>query len=451
MHFALQWTRWGLRWLVLIGSVSVSVGLSVAVFLALLDIVIVRQWHDAWLLWYLPIAGLATGWLYQRYGQECEMGASLIYGQIKSAWDLPDTADGQLQTSLPVISQYKIPHLMAPLVLIGTLITHLFGGSAGREGTAIQMGGSLTSFLAVRTGCTLQEARILLLAGIASGLAAVFGTPLAAAIFAIEVVGGSARRLIALPVCLCCAVAADLVTTGCGIAHTPYQIDSRSLANLNPLWLIKLTALGIVCGFVCWLFTLWVGAVSGLLQRTVTRRWLRPAVGGCLVILLVGLLDSRSYLGLGVESNPNSLEACSIVNSFHASGTVETWSWLWKLLFTGLTVGSGFKGGEATPLFFIGATLGHVVAQPLGLAIDLTAGLGFVALFAAATRTPLACSLMAIELFANNFNLSDALRLTCCALLVCSLAKWMVDLLAFTVRSITPVKPIATSVASPSE
>ena len=129
------------------------------------------------------------------------------------------------------------------------------------------------------------------------------------------------------------------------------------------------------------------------------RPWLRPAAGGCILILMVLLTGSRDYLGLGVSANPNDPHSVTILSSFMIGG-VALWSWFWKLLFTAVTISSGFKGGDVTPLFFIGASLGNVMGQFLGAPVDLMAGLGFVAVFSGATKTPLACTIMAIELFA---------------------------------------------------
>jgi H+/Cl- antiporter ClcA len=134
-------------------------------------------------------------------------------------------------------------------------------------------------------------------------------------------------------------------------------------------------------------------------QRYIQPAWLIPAVGGVIIIALCWLLGTRDYLGLGVTSQTPS--GVSIVNAFHAGGA-DSWSWLWKLLFTAITLGMGFKGGEVTPLFFIGATLGNTLALLLGAPVDLFAGLGFIAVFAGATNTPIACTLMGVELFGSS-------------------------------------------------
>jgi H+/Cl- antiporter ClcA len=299
-----------------------------------------------------------------------------------------------------------VPSRMAPLVLIGTLITHLFGGSAGREGTAVQMGGSLAGTWARWLRLNEEDTRILLMSGVAAGFGAVFGTPLAGAIFAIEVLAIGRLSYQALIPCLIASIIGDEVESAWGIGHTHFAIvmgDPLSAVSTTTSldWLLsgKVAIAAVFFGLASVLFAELTHALNWTFNRWIAIAWLRPAVGGCIVILLVWLLGDRDYLGLGVAANPNDPAAVTIQSSFQAGGA--GWlSWWWKLLFTAVTVSCGFKGGEVTPLFFIGAALGNVLGQLLGAPVDLMAGLGFVAVFAGATNAPLACTIMALELFA---------------------------------------------------
>lgn len=375
-----------LKWLLICLPLGAIVGSAVALFLWSLDQVTWLHWQYPGLLYLLPAAGIASGLMYRFLGQSSEAGNNLVIEQIH------EPGGG-------------VPTRMAPLVLIGTLITHLCGGSAGREGTAVQMGGSLASTLGRLLRLNADDTRMILLAGVAAGFGAVFGTPLTGTIFALEVLAVGRMSYHALIPCLIASVVGDQVEAAWGVGHTHYTIavaaaiDSEDI-NSSLDWLLtgKVAMAAVLFGLVSAVFAELCHALNWTFKRFIAISWLRPAVGGCLVIAMVWLLGERDYLGLGVAANPHEPEAVTIQSSFQAGGA-EPFSWLWKLLLTAVTVSSGFKGGEVTPLFFIGAALGNILGHLLGAPIDLMAGLGFVAVFAGATKTPIACTLMAIELF----------------------------------------------------
>jgi H+/Cl- antiporter ClcA len=377
------------KWLAISVPSAAVVGSAVALFLWSLDRVTELHWQNQWLLYLLPLAGLASGYLYHRFGKAAEAGNNLIIEQIH------EPGGG-------------VPTRLAPLVLIGTLITHLFGGSAGREGTAVQMGGSLVATFGRWLKLNEDDTRILLTSGIAAGFGAVFGTPLTGAIFAIEVLAIGRMSYTALIPCLIASIVGDQVNTAWGVGHTQYQIAwaasvSATASGITPDW--KLTgkvAIAAVCfGLTSVLFAQLTHGIEWAFKRTIAIPWLRPAFGGIIVVLLTLALRDRDYLGLGVNANPDTPDAVTIQSCFLIGGAAM-FSWWWKLVFTAVTVGSGFKGGEVTPLFFIGAALGNALGHLLGAPVDLMAALGFVAVFAGATNTPLACTIMAIELFAHR-------------------------------------------------
>ena len=378
-----------LRWLAISVPSGAFVGSAVALFLWLLDRVTELHWQHPWLLYLLPLAGLVSGSLYHRFGKTAEAGNNLIMEQIH------EPGGG-------------VPTRMAPLVLIGTLITHLFGGSAGREGTAVQMGGSLVATFGRWLKLNETDTQILLTSGIAAGFGAVFGTPLTGAIFAIEVLTIGRMSYTALIPCLIASIVGDQVNTAWGVGHMQYQVAwaasvSETASGMTLDWrLTGKVAIAAVCfGLTSVLFAQLTHGIAWAFRRTIAIPWLRPAVGGIVVILLTLALRDRDYLGLGVNANPDTPDAVTIQSCFLIGGAAM-FSWWWKLLFTAVTVGSGFKGGEVTPLFFIGAALGNVLGRLLGAPVDLMAALGFVAVFAGATNTPLACTIMAVELFAHG-------------------------------------------------
>jgi H+/Cl- antiporter ClcA len=371
--------------------IGLLAGSASALFLWSLDRVTAARWHSPWLLWLLPVVGFAVGWIYLRFGQKAERGTHLIMDEIH-------TPGG------------GVPARMAPLVLFGTLATHLCGGSAGREGTALQMGGSLADAFSRLCRIEGSTRRTLLIAGIAAGFGSVFGTPLAGAIFAIEVlvVGRLAYRDF-LPA-LIASIVGDLTCSAWGIDHAFFSLGAADgtpfLAMLELGLVAKIIAAAVIFGMISRGFSEVTHRLQASFKRFVAYAPLRPLLGGLTVIALVYVLGSRDYLGIGVTS-PDP-KAVTLLSAFQTEGA-EPWSWAGKFLFTTVTLASGFKGGEVTPLFFIGATLGHAIAVPLGAPVALFAGLGLIGVFAGATKTPLACTVLGLELFGAHYSVYFAL------------------------------------------
>jgi len=376
-----------LRWSLLIFPVAVVIGLLVALFLWLLDVATTTRWQNTWLIFLLPVAGIIISWLYRYYGKNSAAGNNLIIDEIHKPGG-------------------GVPARMTPLILFTTLLTHLVGGSAGREGTAVQMGGSISALFSRWFKLHHQQKRILLMCGMSAGFGAVFGTPVAGAIFALEVLTIGRIKYDALIPCLIAAIIADVTCSSCGIHHTQYSIVFKDDgARLFPhiafdvLLLVKVVVAGVLFGLVGFLFATLSHFIKSKSNQCIPKKWLVPVVGAVLIVGISYLLGTFDYLGLGV-TNPNT-NGLSIVNAFNAGGA-GYFSWFWKLLLTAITLSMGYKGGEVTPLFFIGATLGNTLAVLTGAPIDLFAGLGLIAVFAGATNTPLACTLMGIELFGSE-------------------------------------------------
>lgn len=383
-----------LKWLVLVIPVSLVVGSLVALFLWLLDEVTIWRFSNNWLLYQLPLAGVFIYFLYNKVGKNTEAGNNLILDEIHK----PESG---------------VPARMAPLVLLTTILTHLFGGSAGREGTAVQIGGSMANLLGNWFNLNEEDKKIILMSGIAAGFGAVFGTPITGALFALEVLAVGRIKYNALFPCLIASIIADMTCSLWGIEHTHYQIGYKpalnhtfSVIHFDFILIAKIALSGIVFGLVSYFFAELSHIIKFYSQKLIPIKWLIPFIGGLIVVFLTFLIGKNDYLGIGVTS-PDT-HVVTIVSAFHAGGA-DTFSWFWKLVFTVITLSMGFKGGEVTPLFFIGATLGNTLAIYLGAPIDLLAGLGFIAVFAGATNTPIACTMMGVELFGGDYVLYYAI------------------------------------------
>jgi H+/Cl- antiporter ClcA len=339
-------------------------------FLDGLDRVTDYRVEHPWLPWVLPGGGLVIGVAYHYLGGRATEGTSLLLDEIHAP------ARG-------------VPRRMAPLVLVGTWITHVVGGSAGREGVALQMSGSLTDSASRVLRLDESDRRTLLIAGIAGGFGAVFAVPLAGAVFALEVLTIGRLRYEALLPALAAAVTGDLVVGGLGYHHAAYaQVD----VDLQWWMLVRVGVAGVAFGLASVAFVALTHAVKAATSRWVPWPPARLVAGGIALLGLMALFG-RDYLGLSLP----------LIDDGLIGEHVGVQVFALKLVFTAVTLGSGFPGGEVTPLFVIGTTLGAALASPLGLDPRVLAAVGFVAVFAAAANTPLACTIMGVELFGGAY------------------------------------------------
>lgn len=355
------------KWLFIVVAVALAVGSTSACFLYLLNRVTALREEHLFIILFLPVVGLLLSWWYQRYGGKVQKGNNLLLLEYYR----PD--DG-------------IPFRMAPMIILATLATHLFGGSAGREGTAVQYGASIADQLRKVVSLTKEEKRTLLLCGIAAGFASLFGTPWAGALFALEMVQLGRTRWKGIVPIVGTAYLSNIICGLYGDLHTHYP-QLGGLPNLSPQVLVYLIAAGLAFGLAARLFCK-SGDLFNALFSKIRQPLFRPVVGGVAVVATVFLLQSTRHIGLGIPT---------ILSAFETP--LPSYDFLIKIILTTLTLSAGFKGGEVTPLFFVGATLGNALAPFIPLPMILLAATGFVSVFAGCTKTPIACTVMAMELF----------------------------------------------------
>jgi H+/Cl- antiporter ClcA len=356
-----------------VGALS---GAASAGFLWLLERVIGIRTGHPWLLWLLPVFGLASAWLYRTWGREAEGGGALILDEVLEFHG-------------------RVPSRMAPLVLLGTLLTHLGGGSAGREGTAVQMGASLATTLGKLPWrwlhLTRSRQRLLLMAGVSAGFGSLFGTPVAGAVFGMEVIAIGKIQYQGLLVCTAASFVGDGVCRLLGAHHPHFHPEALAMTwNLG----VKLLLFALPVALVAGGFSELTHGLARWTRTALGSVYPRAFLGGCAVILLALAFRDPGYLNLGTPWLPKV---------FEGTAKVAPWAFAVKFLFTAVTLGFGFKGGEVTPLFVIGSLLGAALAPLLGLPVPFSAAVGYIAVFAAASNTPIASTFMGIELFGAGF------------------------------------------------
>ena len=321
------------------------------------------------LLWLLPFGGLAIVLAYRLAGQEKDRGTNFILVAVRA--------------------NEAVTLRTAPLIFFSTVVTHLLGGSAGREGAALQLGGSIASSFGRIFQLNEREGRIMTMCGMAGAFSAIFGTPLAATIFTLEVVDVGSMQYAALLPCLLSALLGVFISGQMGLAPEAFALQAG--ADATPLNLVRVIVLGALLAALSIFFCELLHAAPKLYKKFLPNAYLRVAAGGVLIIALTKLLGTTDYNGTGAAVIEAAID-----------GEAVPYAFLLKMLFTALTLGAGFKGGEIVPIFFTGATFGCVAAPLLGLPPQLGAALGMVALFCGCTNSPLASICLAIEVFGGQ-------------------------------------------------
>jgi len=359
LHFA-SWMCAGI-------AIGGFVGLVGVAFHLLLEWATEFRMETPWLLWLLPLGGLAIVLAYRFAGMEKDRGTNFILVAVRS--------------NEPVTIK------TAPLIFFSTVVTHLLGGSAGREGAALQLGGSIASSFAQTWELNEKESRIMTMCGMAAGFSALFGTPLTSVVFAMEVITVGVMHYSAIVPCTVAALVASAISSSMGIAPTAFTITNiPETIGLETGFLVVL--LGIASALISILFCVVMEHTSHTYKERIKSPLLRVFVGGCLIIALTYLVGCRDYNGAGMDV---------IIKALNGDAKAE--AFLLKILFTALTLGAGYKGGEIVPSFFIGATFGCVAGAFLGLPAGFAASLCMAAVFCGVTNCPLTSIILCIELF----------------------------------------------------
>ena len=357
------------RWVALAVVIAIFSGLLSAAFIVSLDWTTDTREARDWLIFTLPLCGLIVGCSYHYFGRGLERGSNLIIDQVhnQSEW---------------------IPFRLTPLIFFGSLISHLGGGSTGREGAAIQLAAGVTDPISKRLRLNSSDRSLMLITAIAAGFGSVFGVPVTGAIFALEVQRVGRVRYDALVPAFVASFVGDAVVRGLGVDHTHFPDIAEVNWTFPIAW--QVTIFGLLAGLLALLFVRLTHFIKDQSKKYIAWYPARPFIGGIIVASLIVIFGWRDYSGISV---PLALEAMN--------GSTDG-QWAVKLGLTALTLGTGFVGGEVIPLFVIGALAGAMYANVIGANIALFAIIGSVAVLAGAANTPLACSLLGVELFGGN-------------------------------------------------
>ncbi len=356
-----------IKWVVISTVIGTTVGLIGTAFSYAMHMVTDFRTDKPWIMVGLPVAGVIIVFLYHLAHRDNDKGTDSVLSAIRS--------------------EEELSIVMAPLIFISTILTHLFGGSAGREGAALQLGGSIGNGFGRLLRMKKSDVHVMIMCGMSACFSALFGTPLAAAVFSMEVVNVGIMYYSALVPCVFSALIAAEISKALGVGSEAMVIFE--VPEFTVITGSKTVLLAILCAIVSVLFcvALHVAAEKG--KKWIPNRYLRIVTAGALIIALTLLVRSTDYMGAGMQVIEHCVE----------SGEVRPEAFVLKILFTALTLGAGFKGGEIVPSFFVGATFGCLIGGLLGLPPSLCAAVGMIAVFCGVTNSPIASLLLALELF----------------------------------------------------
>ena len=375
--YIITFLKWGLFGLLM----GVLGGLLGAGFHHTLHFVTHLRSENNWLIFLLPVGGLLSVGIYTLFRQRSNRGTNEVIEAVLNGGD---------------VSAY-----VSPTIFLASAVTHLFGGSAGREGAALQIGASNATLISRGLRLGKQDRRVLILCGMSAVFAGLFGTPLTATLFCMEFLSVGMLFSPALLPGYLAAYTASRVSSALGVHAEGLLLESTAAVTLGNVWKFLLLAIlvSLVGIFMCWLFH----KAEHLAQHYLKNPWLRIFIGGAVIMALTLLVGDHRYNGAGMDMALGAVE-----------GNAQWFDFLLKMLFTTITLAAGFKGGEIVPTFCIGATFGCVVGGLLGLDPGICGALGLIGLFCCATNSPFASIVLSIEMFGGaNLHLFSLVCVIC--------------------------------------
>ena len=355
-----------IRWGIFSAFVGLFVGAFSTLFAFCLRQVTSFRTENPWLILCLPLAGVVIVFLYGVFRYKNDKGTNMVLSSIHA--------------------EAEVPFRMAPLIFISTIITHLFGGSAGREGAALQLGGSIGQQLGKLFRFDEKDQRIVVMCGMSAAFSAIFGTPIAASIFSMEVVSVGVMYYAALVPCVFSSLVASKFANHMGIGPNVFKIRQMPLFEVVPS--LKVIGLALCCAALSVVFCMALHSLGDFYRNKLKNPYIRIIVSSLGIILLTIILQTDDYMGAGVPVIQRAIQ-----------GNVEPLAFVWKIVFTALTLEAGFKGGEIVPSFFVGATFGCLFGHILGISPSLCAAVGMMSVFCGVTNCPVTSMLIAFELF----------------------------------------------------
>ena len=355
-----------IKWVIFAILVGGIVGLCGTAFYFCLTFVTVLRGQNPWLLYLLPVGGLIIVGAYHLLRDEKDTGTNLVISAIHS--------------------DDELPLRMAPLIFISTLITHLFGGSAGREGAALQMGGSIGNAIGKLFRFDDKDKHVMIMCGMSAAFSALFGTPMAAAILPMEIVSVGVMYYTALVPCVISSLVAHGVAYLFGVSNQWFSIEH--IPDFGILPAVQISILAVLCALVSIVFCVLLHKSEEIYRKLFQNPYIRIFAGGCIVVILTMLVGNQNYNGTGI----GIIQMC-------IDGTVRPEAFLLKMIFTALTLGAGYKGGEIVPSFFTGAAFGCLFGTLTGISPTLCTAVGMTAVFCGVTNCPITSLLISFELF----------------------------------------------------
>lgn len=365
-----------IKWVFFAAILGVIGGIVGSLFHICIEEVTHIRIENPWIILLLPFGGLVIAGMYHIFKKEGKIDTNRVLESVSG--------------------DEKVPFIMAPLIFISAGITHLLGGSAGREGAALQLGGSIGYKLGKVFKLKKNDLHIMVMAGMSAVFAALFGTPVAAAVFAVEVVCVGIFHHTALLATIISAFFGYQTALWFKIA--PVRFDILAFSGYTPEVVVKSVLTAVLCAFVSMLFCFAIKKTEHFAEKIVKNRYLRGFLGGLVIVGLTFLVRTHDYNGAGMNIIENAI-----------GGNAKPEAFLLKILFTAITISAGFKGGEIVPAFFVGSTFGCFIGNVLGIDAGLTAAIGFISIFCGVTNCPIASLILAIEVFGADWILVFAL------------------------------------------